>query len=162
MTAFLRPAAASRGHDHLHACLCHPKHLKPHDEPVDKWNARTDALMNAAVELEGTEPALDADGLKKAKFESYDPDWRTQFALAKNCDAAPVGEMIQWFKDKKMDADKKEKKRKWQTHQRRGHGCQSRGRGGRGRHYAGGGRSFGIFNPNYYPSQHGAPGGFAG
>ena len=120
ITAFLRPMATSSGRDHLYAYLRHPNFKKPHDETVEKWNARTNALMDAGAEMEGVEPVLNANGRKKIKFESYDLNWRSQFTLSNNYNTMTEGDMIQWFKDKKLDADKHEKKRKRATHQRGG------------------------------------------
>ena len=164
VTAFLRPMATSSGRDHLYAYLRHPNFKKPHDETVEKWNARTNALMDAGAEMEGVEPVLDPNGRKKIKFESYDSNWRSQFTLSNNYNAMTEGDMIQWFKDKKLDADKHEKKRKRGSQHQRGGGTfggRSRGRFGRGRGYHGGGRPFATTYPSYNSYQ-GRSGNFGG
>ena len=151
---FLRVNATANGRDYLYAYLRHPKYKKPHDVTVEKWNARTDALLDYAGEMEGTSAELDDEGRKQIKFDSYDANWKSQFALSKNYATTSEAEMIQWFKDKKLDADKNEKKRKRQTIARGG-GRSSNWRGRRptGRGYMGG-RLISSNPSSYYPSQY--------
>lgn len=164
-TAFLRPMATSSGRDHLYAYLRHPNFKKPHDETIEQWNARTDALLDVAAEMEGIEPVLNPQGRKKIKFESYDSNWRSQFTLSNNYNTMSEGDMIQWFKDKKLDADKHEKKRK--RAQGRGGGFhRGRSRGGRGNQFGRSGYMRGgrfAYSPSYsqYNSQ-GRSGNFNG
>ncbi|MEO0404259.1 MAG: hypothetical protein AAF193_05265 [Bacteroidota bacterium] len=87
---------------------CH----KPRSATVGDHVSRIEVLCDYANRLEGTEPELQPNQVKKIAFDSFPPDWRSLFLLHNKLAEKDLNEIIEFMAKMKTSTDAEERKRK--------------------------------------------------